>query len=314
MGITNWLKSAPSTQPALNKIPPYRKELLYISHEDPSRRSHGFGLQYTITISDKGTSVDQDIPDDPSTIYSMLPATAASAPGGIGPLGYFPSYSGMTNEQRGRYLGWLCDVTASIDIGYVFVYYYGLERQLLGDKFAQAFDEVVLLRKHHDQGSFQSYSASALVHACLLNKRIDRLQRLYESGFDYFGNSNLLLLHQNKLDLLPDMMLQLGRVMPGVNRKYLRLNPVLYQQMVTEALIEKYGAASYPLSKRVKLEDVAGIPYPVFANISFPSELRAPPLPNILRHEPFQVEMNAIFKSADKKVKDATKSRAGRAK
>lgn len=314
MGITNWLKPATSTQPALNKIPPYRKELLYISHEDPSRRGHGFGLQFTITVSDKGGAVEQDIPDDPSTIYSMLPATLASSPGDIGHLGYFPSYSGMTDEQRGRYLGWLCDVTAPVDIGYVFVYYYGLERQLLGDKFEQAFDEVVLLRKHHDHGSFQGYSASALVHACLLNKRIDKLQHLYEAGFDYFENSNLLLLHQNKLDLFPDMVLKLGKVMPGVNRKYLRLDPVPYERMITEALTEQYGAPSYPLYKRVKLEEVEGIPYPVFANISFPSELRAPPLPNIIRHPPFRAEMNAIFKAADKKVKDATKSPKRKAK
>src|SRR5579885_326767 len=111
MRITNWLKPAASTQPALNKIPAYRKDLLYISHEDPSRRSHGFGQRYTVTISDKSASLEQDIPDDQSTIYSMLPAKLASLPGDIGPLGYFPTYSGMTDQQRGRYLGWLCDVT-----------------------------------------------------------------------------------------------------------------------------------------------------------------------------------------------------------
>lgn len=305
MRITNWLKPVDSTQPALNKIPPYRKELLYISHEDPRHRSHGFGLQYTMRLTDKGPKLERDIPDDPSTIYSMLAATAASSH--IEPLGYYPSYSEMTDEQRGKYLGWLCDVTAPIDIGYVFVYYYGLERKLLGEKFEQAFDEVVLLRKHHDQGSFQSYSASALVHACLLNKHIDKLQRLYESGFDYFGNSNLLLLHRTKLDLLPDMMVQLAKVMPGVNRKYLRLDSALYQEKIAEALIEQYGAPAYPISERVKLEEVEGIPYPVFANVSFPPEIRTPPLPNVMRYPLFQAEMNASFRSADKKVKDATK-------
>ena len=162
MGLTNWLKPAATTQPAINRIPPYRKELLFISYEKP--RGHGFGLQYTINISDRGgVALKREIPDDPSTIYSMLPAAMPSSLESVPPLGYFPSYSAMTAEQRGRYLSWLSDVTIQIDIGYVFVYYYGLERHLVGDKFEQAFDEVILLRRHHAHGSFQSYSASALV-------------------------------------------------------------------------------------------------------------------------------------------------------
>lgn len=95
--------------------------------------------------------------------------------------------------------------------------------------------------------------------------------------------------------------------MPGVNPKYLRLDPALYQEKIAEALIEQFGAPAYPISERVKLEEVEGIPYPVFANVSFPPEIRTPPLPHIVRYPPFQAEMNAILKLADMKVKAATK-------
>ncbi len=187
-----------TNQPELIKIPPYRQKLLFISHNKP--RGHDFGLQITISISQQGgIGINSEVPDDPSTIYSTLPAVDSTNKECVPKLSYFPSYSEMQPEQRGLYLRWLYDVTTPIDIGYVFVYYYGLDRHLIYGDFDAAFDEIRLLRQHHDNGSFQGYSASALVHSCLLRKRIDKLQDLYASGFDYFDNSNLLILYHKDL-------------------------------------------------------------------------------------------------------------------
>lgn len=298
-----------TTQPAINGIPPYRKELLFISHDKPS--GHGFGLQFTISISNHGNvGLHQEVPDDPSTIYSTLPPVDPSSQEDVPKLSYFPSYSEMTPAQRGIYLRWLYDVTQEIDIGYVFVYFYGLERHLLYGHFDEAFNEILLLRKHHTNGSFQSYSASALVHSCLLRKRVDRLQQLYESGdFDYFDNSNLLILFHNDLDILPDMMLQLATRLSGINRRYIKLKPELYKQKISEILIGRFGKPSYPLSSRFSLDEVEGIPYPIFANISFPPEVRTPSLPNFFRHAPFEAEMGAIFGEAHAAVKSASKEK-----
>ena len=48
---------------------------------------------------------------------------------------YYPSYAGLSPEQRWVYLNWLTDVSQPVYIGYVFLYYYGLERQLLSGDF-----------------------------------------------------------------------------------------------------------------------------------------------------------------------------------
>lgn len=298
-----------TSQPAINKIPPYRKELLYISHEKP--KGHGYGLQLTISISDDGNvGLNRDIPDDPSTIYSKLRAVDPKHPDRVTKLSYFPSYSGMTPEQRGLYLRWLYDVTDEIDIGYVFIYYYGLERQLVHGDFDAAFDEVQLLRKHHSNSSFQSYSASALVHSCLLRKRIDSLEKLYtKQGFSKFSNSHLLILYHNKLDILPEMMIKLAMRITGVNRRYIKLHPDLYIQKISSVLSVKFGKPSYPLCDRFSLGDIEGVGYPIFANISFPSDIRAPKLQNFFRHPPFQEEMNNIFKEVHEAVKSELKTR-----
>lgn len=309
MSLLTSLIRRTTTQPAINGIPPYRKKLLFISHDKPS--GHGFGLQFTISISNHGdVGLHQEVPDDPSTIYSPLPAVDPSPQEDVPKLSYFPSYSEMTPAQRGVYLRWLYDVTQEIDIGYVFVYFYGLERHLLYGHFDEAFNEILLLRRHHANGSFQSYSASALVHSCLLNKRIDRLQQLYESGdFYYFDNSNLLILFHNDLDILPDMMLQLATRLSGVNRRYIKLKPDLYKQKISEILIGRFGKPSYPLSSRFSLQEIEGIPYPIFANISFPPEVRTPSLPNFFRHAPFEAEMVAIFREVHEAVKTASKEK-----
>lgn len=305
--LTNLIRRT-ATQPAINGIPAYRKELLFISHEKPS--GHGFGLQFTLSVSNGDVDLHQEVPDDPSTIYSTVSAVYPSPEEDVPKLSYFPSYSEMTPTQRGVYLRWLCDVTQEIDIGYVFVYFYGLERHLLHGRFDEAFSEILLLRKHHANGSFQTYSASALVHSCLLNKRIDRLQQLYESGnFDYFENSNLLILFHNDLDILPDMLLQLATRLSGVNRRYIKLMPDLYKQKISEILTVKFGKPSYPLSSRFSLQDIEGIPYPIFANISFSPEVRTPSLPNFFRHAPFEAEMGAIFQEAHEAVKTASKEK-----
>ncbi|WP_427501489.1 TerB N-terminal domain-containing protein [Methylomonas sp. MED-D] len=303
MSLLNKLIPRTKTNPAINKIPPYRKELLFISYDKP--KDHGFGLQFTISISEAGdVDLNQEVSDDPSTIYAVLPAIDPPAPDNVEKLSYFPSYSGMNPEQRGLYLRWLYDVTAEIDVGYVFVYYYGLERQLVYGDFDAAFDEIKLLRRHHDNGSFQGYSASALVHSCLLRKRADKLQELYTKGdFDYFGNSSLLILYSNNLEILPDMMFQLATHLSGVNRRYIKQKPELYKEKIREVLINKFENAGYPLASRFSLDEVEGIPYPIFANISFPPEVRSPRLPNLLRNVAFQDEMGMFFKEIHEAVK-----------
>ena len=65
-----------------------------------------------------------------SFIDAALPVAATSA--SAAPLGYWPSYGALTPEHRRRYLEWLASGKRApeTDIGYVFLYFYGLERRL----------------------------------------------------------------------------------------------------------------------------------------------------------------------------------------
>jgi tellurite resistance protein len=50
-------------------------------------------------------------------------------------LGYFPNYGGLSANQKGAYIYWLSNGRniPEVNIGYVFIYFYGLERRLLFD-------------------------------------------------------------------------------------------------------------------------------------------------------------------------------------
>jgi len=85
-------------------------------------------------------------------------------------MGYWPSYRDISPSCRLAYLQWLstgkCDPNA--DVGYVFLYFYGLERRLLVDRPASA-EEAVLVAElnrlrstYAGSGSFDGYSRGLL--------------------------------------------------------------------------------------------------------------------------------------------------------
>lgn len=143
---------------------------------------HGFEVRDPLTYidpSNRGSRSGRAI--DPSLVdLSLRASAAADAP----PLPYWPWYAHMTPEQRYVYLKWLASDRKHLppSDGYLFVYYYGLERRALVDDADHdlIFAEVQRLRLMHASQSqtrsrsFQNYSTGflwylAAVHPSKLN-------------------------------------------------------------------------------------------------------------------------------------------------
>jgi uncharacterized tellurite resistance protein B-like protein len=89
-------------------------------------------------------------------------------------MGYWPSYSDIAPNCRAAYLQWLADGRHATDayIGYVFLYFYGLERRLLVDaerSMAARAERPTLVAEvqrlmsiYGTNGSFRSYAQSLL--------------------------------------------------------------------------------------------------------------------------------------------------------
>lgn len=62
-----------------------------------------------------------------------------------GALGYWPSYAGISSNQRANYLNWMKKgrLTELNDVGYIFIFFYGLEYRLL----IQKKDKEIILKE-----------------------------------------------------------------------------------------------------------------------------------------------------------------------
>ena len=108
--------------------------------------------------------------NEPSLIVAELPVTPIehTCPQ---PLPYWPSYAKATPDQRAIYIHWLINGRKQLppEIGYTFMFFYGLERRALVNQADHKviLDEVLRLRKLNAQSqqpnrSFDSYTSSFL--------------------------------------------------------------------------------------------------------------------------------------------------------
>lgn len=86
-------------------------------------------------------------------------------------LGYWPNYSELTPSARRAYLEWLASgrCAPNAPIGYVFVYFYGIERRLIAEKSEKDAHAILaearrLLDLYGDNHSFRNY-CGALIEA-----------------------------------------------------------------------------------------------------------------------------------------------------
>ena len=112
---------------------------------------------------------------EPALINPDLPIDRTANDCHIRLLNYWPSYSGASQQARAAYLNWLETgrQDSNADLGYVFLYFYGLERRALYDvKFSESAKselpfitaeiERLLAIYENKSGSFQNYAGSLL--------------------------------------------------------------------------------------------------------------------------------------------------------
>jgi hypothetical protein len=107
---------------------------------------------------------------EPALIDPALAVAITNAAYNGGGMGYWPSYDTISPEDRAAYLEWLSSGrrNPSTNVGYVFLFFYGLERRVLADSVTSATaasdlpairDEIhELLGVYGHNGSFRRYA------------------------------------------------------------------------------------------------------------------------------------------------------------
>jgi hypothetical protein len=199
---------------------------------------HGFELHMYMT---------SDI--EPSAISTKLMIKQPRNPLFVESLSYFPRYDLLTPEQRWIYLDWLTDIDKPVNIGYVFLYYYGLERHLFLGLYEQAFRMIVRLRKHHLVSSFPRYSANALLAAILLHKRTDLYDIFAESFLKenmMVSNLHLYVKYLLNFPITPEEIIYMSSVAGFTNKRYIKAEYSLFLDILSRNLYDCYGIMGMP--------------------------------------------------------------------
>ncbi len=227
------------------------------------------------------------------------------------PLDYYPSYQALTPEQRTVYLNWLTDITAPIDIGYVFIFYYGLERHLFFGKREAALATILTLREFHTNSSFLAYSGNALMLYALLNDRPDIAQRIEskQRSVDLQLFSAALLRHS----LTAAEITSAHRKFSFENNRYIKGHPELFRSTLEELLTSQYGSNVLPITLEDFQEAKATFTL-ALANYSLLPEQRFLALPDISSsskiHSMVHVLLTETHEAVKSKLKEARKKAA----
>jgi len=243
--------------------------------------------------------------NEPSLIFTGMPVDFGSSIDNVEKLGYYPSYEKLNPQQRFVYLKWLCDITKTVDIGYVFIFYYGLERHLISGKYSDAVNTILTLRQYHKHPSFLSYSANALIMSAILHKDKDTLIKVLDLTDDTSYCSSVILLGKflMQMDLTIDEIINISSAVGFTNKKYIKEYPDLFKKSLESILIKEFGKNSFPIYQ-LKMQ------YPSqhimsFANISLEQEVRSPVLPDLMHSPEFSSSINAILTKAHNEVKQS---------
>ncbi|MGL6105892.1 TerB N-terminal domain-containing protein [Romboutsia sp.] len=228
----------------------------------------------------------------------------------IEPPGYYPSYERLTPNQRYIYLDWLKNIDNEIDISYVFIFYYGLERHLFTSDFIKAWDTINRLRKHHKNNSFTQYSINALIASCIVHNRPDLFIQLLQNT-DYIDDlvvSDLYLLAKHKLggEITPKEIMKIASKVGFKNNRYLKNDALIFENELINIMIERFNKPGIELSNidlyKCPLESVA-----IMANYSMDNNQRIVNLPSIIDNEEFKSLVNELLIQAHENTKSKIK-------
>lgn len=220
--------------------------------------------------------------------------------------GYYPSYSSLNPNQRWIYLNWLKNIDDEIDISYVFIFYYGLERHLFSGDYAKAWNVINRLRKYHKNNSFRSYSTSALIASCIVHNRPDLFVDLLENTKDIedIEISDLYLMAKYKLkgDITAKEIMKLARNVGFKNNRYLKDDALVFENELINIMRSKYSSdtiklSNFNLNKSPKKEII------IIANMSFSSDKRCIKIPALSENKEFKELMYNLLVEAHEQTK-----------
>lgn len=256
------------------KVSPEIIDLLWIG--DGKYKNYSPSAKQSTPYNSVTIISSSDTSEEPSALYLSLSVSTPSENTLVEHPPYYPSYKGLSPEQRWLYWKFLADpFSPRHNIGYVFLFLYGLERHLASGNLDKAFHTILELRKVHSNASFQSYTANALTLICIVKQRADLALKLIRAESDNMETSMptdylLILKYTFQMPLTVSEIIKNHKYFEFHNNRYIKGQPDLFSQTLSGFLLRDFQADSINLNKYFPM-DINGLPTKserIFANIS----------------------------------------------
>ena len=249
--------------------------------------------------------------EEPSVILTTQPIEFTKNIEQVERPPYYPFYRELSPLQKGVYFTFLKNpYDSTIDVAYVFLFFYGLERHLYEGKQDQAIKVILKLRNVHKNKSFQKFTANTLILTAIYKNKgeiaIELLKTLKPQEMHELPIAVYLLcassfnIHITAYDLM-----YMGDWFGFKNKNYIKKYPELFEKTLSQVITESKNRDYILISDYLTADDINALPlHPtkVFANVS---------LRDIQVNIPFLTEsgklrdaFSALLKQAHEKVKE----------
>jgi len=267
-------------------------------------------------MSKDGFTMTYSIPgmEEPSQIFTKLPIEIPEAFELVVTPGYYPDYCSLEPEQKGVYLKLLENpYRTDIDISYVFILYYGLERHLLLGNWQKAAQIIIKLRNCHKNKSFQQYSAEAIVLTAIYRKCGELAIQLISSLDTEHEIScfpiplYLMCAASFNLKIKAKDLMRMGSWLGFDNTLYIKKYPGLFEKTLEEKMIEAKGRDYMLISDYLTAKEINSAPryeFRIFANTSL-REAKVTVV-DLTKHEKLRSPVCYLLQQAHESVKKTT--------
>ena len=217
-------------------------------NDPPNLGGHTHEVAHAVFDLDGGRQMIWEFHDntrEPSAIFSALPVYQE---GKVPPVPGYPRWFKLTPGQRWNYLRYLENPYQSVEIGYAFLLYYGLERHLYFGNYHAAVPVIFRMRGILDHPSFWFYSSNALMIAAYRREDQSTMRRVLDDYATHAGDFNLCMwAHVSAGKPLSAHELILYRSKFGFrNARYIRSQPEDFERALLDFLRHEYSCAGLP--------------------------------------------------------------------
>lgn len=259
------------------------------------------------TISDENNFIQITFSDssseEPSLIFSSLPIEKNRSIEQNSSIGYFPAYKNLSPEEKYIYFKWLENpyMDQDIDIGYIFLYYYGLERHLYVGKTEKAIEAILKLLQYYKNSSFMHYATESLLFYGIHfnNKELLKsiLKIVPQIKITPIGLYVCFILKEG---INAEDIISLAKKLGFKNDRYIKTHYSLFKDTLEKNILLYNCKKEIPLSLAYSAE-IKKIPIIAVANISLRKEDYF--IDDLLSNEKFSEVLRKLLETAHEEVK-----------